>query len=336
LGEDDAVFDDILRGLSRIPEQQEISVDVVLDDDGYYDRTCPAPECGNLFKVLFQDWRDKVPDELAFCAICGEEAEPSDFNSEEQQEYFNAQALAHITGQLDDAFRRATPRRASHGFIEMTLTYQPGARPIVVPAEAAPGLTQRSACEVCGCRYASLGAAFFCPACGHNSARTTFTGALATVRATMDLADRLPTLMDDRDAAADVARHLAEDGLVRLWSSFQRFAEASYAATPASATAPARRNVFQNLDESNRLWSGAIGKTYADFVDQPENADLVRLVQARHVLAHRDGLVDAEYVTRSGDARYKVGQRLVVTPAEVRRLAMLVQKLAAGVTVAIP
>ena len=56
------MFDDILRGLSRIPEQQEISVDVVLDDDGYYDRTCPAPECGNLFKVLFEDWRDEVPD----------------------------------------------------------------------------------------------------------------------------------------------------------------------------------------------------------------------------------------------------------------------------------
>ena len=330
------MFDDILRGLSRIAEQQEISVDVVLDDDGYYDRTCPAPGCGNLFKVLFEDWRDKVPDEVAFCAICGEEAEPSDFNSEEQQEYFNAQALAHVTGQLDDVFRRATPRRESHGFIEMTLTYQPGARPIVVPAEAAPGLTQRSACEVCGCRYASLGAAFFCPACGHNSARTTFTGALATVRASMDLADRLPTLMDDRDAATDVARHLAEDGLVRLWSSFQRFAEASYVATPASAKAPARRNAFQNLDESNRLWGGAIRKTYADFLDQPENADLVRLVQARHVLAHRDGLVDAEYVARSGDARYKVGQRLVVTAAEVRSLAALVEKLAAGVTVALP
>jgi hypothetical protein len=205
-----------------------------------------------------------------------------------------------------------------------------------VPAEAAPGLTQWSACEVCSCRYASLGAAFFCPACGHNSARTTFTGALATVRASMDLADRLPTLMDDGDTAADVARHLAEDGLVRLWSSFQRFAEASYAASPASARAPARRNAFQNLDECNRALERRHRQDYSDFLDQPENADLIRLVQARHVLAHRDGLVDAEYVARSGDARYQVGQGLVVKAAEVCRLAALVQKLAAGVAVAIP
>jgi hypothetical protein len=123
---------------------------------------------------------------------------------------------------------------------------------------------------------------------------------------------------------------------VRLWSSFQRFAEASYAATPASAATPARRNAFQNLDESNRLWLGAIGKTYADFFAVADYADVVRLVQARHLLAHRDGLVDVDYVARSGDARYKVGQRLIVSAAEVRRMAVLVEKLAAGVTADVP
>ena len=160
------MFDDIIRGLGSIPEQQLISVQVVLDDDGYYDRLCPAPECGQVFKVLFEDWRNKVPDEEAFCAICREEAEPSDFDSEEQREHLQAQALAHITGQLDEAFRRATPRHQDFGLISMTLTYRPGARPIVIPAEASPAMTQRSECEACGCRYASIGAAFFCRPAG--------------------------------------------------------------------------------------------------------------------------------------------------------------------------
>jgi hypothetical protein len=254
------MFDDIIRGLERIPEQQLISVSVPVDDDGYYDRECPAEECGSAFKVLFADWRDKVPDERAYCAICGEDRDPSDFNTDEQDRWIEEQAVAHLTGQLDEVFRQATPRKQKAGFIEMSLTYRPGARPIVVPAEALPTLQQRSQCEACGCQYASRGAAFFCPACGHNSARSTFAGAVATVRASMELAERLPTVMDDQDAAADVARHLAEDSLVRLWSSFQRFAEATYAAHPASATALARRNAFQNLEESDRLWSGAVGK----------------------------------------------------------------------------
>ncbi len=322
------MFDDIIRGLQRIPEQQTISVSVPLDDDGYFDRECPAEECGSAFKVLFVDWRGKVPDECAFCAICGEDREPSDFNTSEQSRWFTEQAFAHLSSQLDDVFRRGTPRKHKAGFIEMTLSYRPGSRPIVVPAEALPTLQQRSECEVCGCRYASRGAAFFCPACSHNSARSTFAGAVATVRKSMNLAERLPAEMEDLDAAADLARLFAEDGIVRLWSSFQRFAEATYGAHPASATAPARRNAFQNLEESDRLWSAAVGKTYADMLTADEHGDLVRLVQQRHVLGHQDGLVDADYVAKSGDSRYRVGQRLVVKPPAVLRLCDLVERLA--------
>jgi len=157
--------------------------------------------------VLFEDWRAKDPDERAHCAICGETAEPSDFDNEAQREHLQAQALAHLTGQLDDAFRSATPRRERIGFFEVRLTYKPGVPPIIVPAKTSPAMTQLSSCEVCECRYASAGAAFFCAACGHDSARTTFAGA------SMDLAERLPTLMDDRDSAADVARHIAEDAV---------------------------------------------------------------------------------------------------------------------------
>jgi hypothetical protein len=48
------------------------------------------------------------------------------------------------------------------------------------------------------------------------------------------------------------------------------------------------------------------------------------------VLAHQDALVDPDYVAKSGDHRYTVGQRLVVRAAEVRRLADITEKLAAA------
>ena len=53
------------------------------------------------------------------------------------------------------------------------------------------------------------------------------------------------------------------------------------------------------------------------------------LVQARHVLAHQDGIIDVDDVAKSGDHRYADGQPLVVTTAEVRRLADITEKLAA-------
>ncbi len=330
------MFDDLLRQLDRIPKEQLVPIQMQLDDDHYLDRRCPAEECGAAFKVFFDDWRDKVPNEQAWCAICGEVDDPQEFNTPDQARQIKEQAVAHISGQLDSAFKAARkPTIHAGGFLTITWSYKPGARRMVMPAEAAPAMTQRSECEVCACRYASVGAAFFCPACGHNSARTTFAGALTTVRALMDIADRMATIVPDRDAGADAARHLAEDSLVRVWASFQRFAEATYAATPASATTPARRNAFQNLDASDALWTGAIGKTYADFLTADEAAVLVRLVQARNVLSHKDGLVDADYVGKSGDHRYAAGQRLVVTPTEVRRLADLAEKLAAALAAAV-
>lgn len=54
------------------------------------------------------------------------------------------------------------------------------------------------------------------------------------------------------------------------------------------------------------------------------------LFQRRHVLSHRQGLVDQTYIDRSGDTTYAVGQRLVVRDADVLELADLLGKLAAG------
>jgi uncharacterized Zn finger protein (UPF0148 family) len=315
------MFDDLLREIRKLTQPQLVSIQMEIDDEGYLDRRCPAEECGAAFKVLFTDWRDKVSDERAWCAICGEAQEATEFNTPDQFRQIKEQAVAHMSGQLNDAMRRARKPTINAGLISMTWSYKPGAQPMVVMASAGPLMTQHSACESCGVSYASVGAAFFCPACGHNSARSTFAGALTTVRLLMDLAEKMPEVIEDRDAAADAARHMAENTFVRVWSSFQRFAEATYPGT-------ARRNAFQNLDAANELWSAAIAKTYLDFLSGAEYRDLVRLVQARHVLAHQDGNVDVDYVAKSGDHRYAVGQRLVVTPAEVRRLADLTEKLA--------
>jgi hypothetical protein len=324
------MFDDLLREMHKLTKPQLVSIQMEIDDEGYLDRRCPAPECGAAFKVLFTDWRDKVEDPRAWCAICGEAQEAAEFNTPDQLRQIKEQAIAHISGQLNDAMRRARKPTVRAGLISMTWSYKPGARPMVVMAQAAPLMTQHSECEACGALYASVGAAFFCPACGHNSAPTTFSGALTTVRALIDATEKLSSVIEDRDVAADAARQVIENSLVRVWSSFQRFAEATYKATPASATMPARKNAFQNLEESDRLWSGAIGRTYRDMLDAAEHHDLVRLIQARQVLAHQDGIIDADYVAKSGDRRYAVGQRLVVTTAEVRRLAHLTEKLAAA------
>jgi hypothetical protein len=79
------VFDDLLRQLDRISKTRRISVNVMLDEDGYFDRGCPAGECSATFKVEFTDWKNKVPNQQAWCPICGEIAKPSEFNTPAQK-----------------------------------------------------------------------------------------------------------------------------------------------------------------------------------------------------------------------------------------------------------
>ena len=206
----------------------------------------------------------------------------------------------------------------------MTLTYRPGSRPMVVPAEALRHFTsgriaRSAAADSLGrCRFstppaATTGPVRRSPARSHG-------------RAPMELAERIPTEMRTgrRRRPRPALREDGSLGSGRPFSASPRPPTEPIRPTPPLR--PAQR--LQNLEESDRLWSAAVGKTYADMLTADEHGDLVRLVQQRHVLGHQDGLVDADYVAKSGDSRYRVGQRLVVKPPAVLRLCDLVERLA--------
>jgi hypothetical protein len=111
-------------------------------------------------------------------------------------------------------------------------------------------------------------------------------------------------------------------------TAFQRYAEVLYARCPSASAA--RRNAFQNLVEGSNLWAAAFGKCYDDHLDGAELAALTRAFQQRHLLAHTQGVVDRDYIARSGDTSYRPGQRLVIRGAAVRACLDLIEKLAAA------
>lgn len=202
-------------------------------------------------------------------------------------------------------------------------------RDVVVAIERT--MRQRFLCERCACRYSSVGAAFFCPACGHNSAISTFDAAVETVRKTMDSISTIRQAVAaavDEDAAEDSIRQICENDLIKLVSSFQRFAEAWFDLLPNRSLFNPRRNLFQNLADSADLWRSAIGEDYGDMLTPSELSDLERFFQQRHLLAHKEGMVDQMYIDKSGDHRYSVGQRLVIRKDTVLTLAEIVSKLA--------
>jgi hypothetical protein len=134
----------------------------------------------------------------------------------------------------------------------------------------------------------------------------------------------------DKDVAENTVRQLLENGLVKLVASFQRFAEATFHALPNSSTFQVRKNLFQNLNESTTLWRNSTGRGFDDFLTSAELGELHRFFQQRHLLAHREGIIDQEYLTKTSDTFYLIGQKLVVREQMVLRLAELVENLSQG------
>src|SRR6266571_9167040 len=228
------MFDNVIRELKKLERGIPVSVSIPIDSDGYFDRRCPFEACQADFKVLMEDWKQKVSDAQVFCPICREEAKATEWNTPEQQEYIRQVGINHLQSIIGQALSQDANdfnRRQRPGFINISMSYKPGTPTLIVPISAAEELRQKFTCEQCGCRYSSLGAAFFCPACGHNSAESTFS---QTIEAVQKSLAALPAIRQavqaaaDADAARNTAREILENSMGRVVGAFQRLAEALF------------------------------------------------------------------------------------------------------------
>ena len=317
--------------MSLLPDNFSMQVTILTDDDGYLDRACPNAICEAEFKILLKDWEEKVRDEEVFCPVCGHTQTSDEWWTKAQLEHAESAALAEFMPMLDNELQRMTHdfnrRMSKGGLISISMSYKPSHPVAVIPPAAAELMRQRYSCELCGCRYAAIGAAFFCPACGHNSAGTALADTLAVIRNLPEVRAALESGLD-RDTAENAYRLMLEENMGKLVASFQRFAEATFETLPNAASFNPRRNLFQNLPQSSDLWEQAIGVRYESMLTAPEWNQLRQYFQQRHILAHKDGIVDEEYLKKTGDSHYKSGQRLVVRELDVMRFVDLVEKLA--------
>lgn len=304
----------------RFSQPVRVPVQFEADDDGYLDRACPAEECRAAFKVLWKDFEDLVREDAAHCVLCGHGAERQDFHTPDQVEYLKRVALGYVTRQLTESARLAR------------LNFRPNSRMAALPPAATEALLQRTTCSSCGCRYASLGSSYFCHSCGHHAAVETFDATMRTVRHTLEVALH-GDLGDDRDAAADTRGFMIEGAFERALHAYEAYAGQRYRDLAPDRRKP-RKNAFQNLDASNDLWRPVLGRDYSDILTDAEYKDLNRLIQQRH-LGHIGGLVDQEYIDKTGDRTYRVGQRLTIRVTAVERLVKIVEKLVSELRVAV-
>lgn len=195
-----------------------------------------------------------------------------------------------------------------------------------LPAPATKALRLERNCNVCGCNFSFVGAAFFCPACGNAPIEETFRQTIKWATEASGTVGLLTSLLNPDDAA-NIRRTIVEKYMADLVTCFQLTAQHLY---EQKAGKQSPLNAFQRLEghiNGDALWQNLFGKSYTDYLSSSEYTRLRIYFQRRHVLAHANGLVDQIYIDRSGDTTYSLGQRLVVRPEDVEDFAEIVDKL---------
>lgn len=134
--------------------------------------------------------------------------------------------------------------------------------------------------------------------------------------------------MPDRDDAENMVRSMLEASFMKLVGSFHCFAEAAFASLSNAGMFAVKQGLFQRLRESSDLWRRATGKGYDDLISSSDLQELERFFQQRHVLAHKEGLIDDGYIAKTGDKAHAPGERLIIREKMVLRLAEIISLLA--------
>lgn len=85
--------------------------------------------------------------------------------------------------------------------------------------------------------------------------------------------------------------------------------------------------MFQRLDDGSQRFKDAINYGYDELISVDELNQVKTCFQKRHCFTHNDGIVDEDYINKSGDNSYKLGQHLNVSNSEILKYMEFVNKL---------
>ncbi len=284
----------------------EISVKIESDADGYTGRECPT--CEKYFKIKFGTGLPGDPE--CHCPYCNHTGPQKEFWTKQQIEYAQSVAMHQLSGQFLAQLKKLERRPDPRALISIGFTVKGSPTPVAYYREEE--LEERVTCAACTMEYTIYGAFGFCPDCGvHNS--------LQIVNANFDLV--LKTLDLAQAAPADLAAKLVDNALEDAVSSFDGFGREHCSTQPFKIS-------FQSIDGAKEKLLRETGFDLADPLDSPAWSFVTEQFQKRHLLAHRMGIIDADYVSKTGCAPSLLGRKVTITDSDVRTLVAHLKTLA--------
>lgn len=127
----------------------------------------------------------------------------------------------------------------------------------------------------------------------------------------------------DQVADIELKRHLMEDALENCVSAFDGFGrEACRVRASSSKDAGKCQNVsFQNLAKAIKKVKDLFDVDLEPAITSAKWDIAHRGFMKRHVIAHRAGVIDDQYIDETKDSSAVVGRKVALTPVEVAEVA---------------
>lgn len=292
--------------LERLGNQ--ISVPINKDEDGYLGRECPVKECLGYFKITpGTGVKGPAP---CHCPYCGHIGDQNTFWTQEQLEYAKSVVFRKVTDAIHQDLKSLEfdHRPVGPFGISLSLKVEAG-RPYPIRYYREKKLETEVVCDNCTLRYAIYGVFGWCPDCGvHNS--------FQILAKNLEFARKELTLA--QSAEKDFAEHLIGDALENVVSAFDGFGREICKQKAADIQ-------FQNLGAARRRVQDAFALDFADVLTPDQWEQACRIFQKRHLLAHKMGVIDEDYVNKTNDPSAVVGRKITVSQNEVTATIGLIE-----------
>jgi hypothetical protein len=287
-----------------------ISVPISQDEEGYIGRECPVKTCLGYFKITpGTGIKGPAP---CYCPYCGHQGEQNTFFTPEQIEYARSIAIRSVLDAVHQDMKALEFDHKPQGMFGIGISMKvKESAPHPIHYYREKQLETKIICDKCTLNYAIYGVFGWCPDCGtHNS--------LQILSKNLELSKKELALAVTADA--DLAQHLIDDALENVVSAFDGFGREICSQKSADIR-------FQNLSGARRRVQEAFGFDFADELSADSWMAACRIFEKRHLLAHKMGVIDADYVQKAKDPGAIVGRRVRVTKADVSLAIGLIETI---------
>lgn len=289
----------------------QFSVDLKSDEDGFTGRECP--KCKKYFKIEFGTGL-KGEGLKCICPYCGQAGKPDDFFTEAQIEYADSVALRGVSDALHKELKKLEFSYKSDGALGFGISMKvESGQPSPIRYYKERTLETEVVCDNCTLRYTVYGVFAFCPDCGqHNS--------LQILDKNLELVEKM------------INSKFIEDGLVKCVSIFDGFGRELCRIHANKATNPGKvkQASFQRLEYAKEKILDLFGHDLSAHVTDKEWRAVNLNFRKRHVIVHKMGVVDEEYISKTKDPNAVLGRKVVITAEDVRFTVAVVRKIAHG------